>query len=264
MALVTPPSTEFAALEAVIGPVTLTLPRLVSMFAVVPFFSGRFINGLVRGGLLFTLALFMSPVAGPMPDMSPAMWLLIAAKESLIGLLLGLGFGIFVWAVESAGDLIDFQTGSGNARFFDPAAGHEGGPTGSFLAWLVIALFVSSGGLLALLGVVVDSFRVWPVTAFMPHVGQVLEEFVVRQGDTLFLWIVKLVSPVIMVLLLVELGMGLVGRMAPQLNVFVFSQPLKSLLAQLMILLFLFFLYDQLQVFLRPENGVLDFLRHTL
>jgi type III secretion protein T len=66
------------------------------------------------------------------------------------------------------------------------------------------------------------------------------------------------------VLLLVELGMGLISRVAPQLNVFVFSQPLKSLLAHLMMLLFVFFVYESLQEFLRPENGVLDFLRATL
>ena len=56
----------------------------------------------------------------------------------------------------------------------------------------------------------------------------------------------------------------LVGRVAPQLNVFVFSQPLKSLLANLMLLLFLYLVYESLQEFLRPENGVLDFLRATL
>ncbi|MEW6706078.1 MAG: type III secretion system export apparatus subunit SctT [Pseudomonadota bacterium] len=255
---------EIAAAEAFFGPVMLTLPRLLALFTVLPFFSGRVVNGLARGGLLLTLAIFMSPVAGPMPDTSPALWLLLTAKEVLIGLLLGLGFGIFIWAIESVGDLIDFQTGSSNALFFDPAAGHEGGPTGTFLAWLVITLFVSAGGLLALLGVVVDSYRIWPVTSFMPDLGAVLQEFVVRQGDTLFQLIVKLASPVILVLLLAELGMGLVGRIAPQLNVFVFSQPLKSLLAHLMMLLFLFLLYDSLQIFLRPENGVLDFLRHTL
>ena len=58
--------------------------------------------------------------------------------------------------------------------------------------------------------------------------------------------------------------MGLISRVAPQLNVFVFAQPLKSLLATLMIMLFLFFLYESLQEFLRPENGVLEFLRIAL
>ena len=255
---------ELAAIEAMVAPVALTLPRLLAVFAVAPFFSGSLINGMTRNGLLLMLAIFMSPVAGEMPSMSIGHWVLIAGKEALIGLLLGLGFGIFIWAIQSVGDLIDLQTGSANAPFFEPVGGHQGGPTGQFLGWVVITLFMSVGGLLAMVGVIVDSFRIWPVASFFPNVGAVLEQFAVRQGDTLFLWTVKLAAPVIFVLLLAELGLGLIGRIAPHLNVFVFSQPLKSLLANLMLLLFLYVLYESLREFLRPENGVLDFLRATL
>lgn len=255
---------ELASLEKFFSAIVLTMPRLFAIFAVVPFLSGGMITGIVRNGLLLMLAIFMSPVAGEMPSATMGTWVLIAGKEALIGVMLGLGFGIFIWAIQSVGDLIDFQTGSSNASFFDPVAGHETGPTSEFLGWMVITLFVSGGGLLAMLGVIVDSYRLWPVASFFPNLGEVLEQFAVRQGDTLFLWIVKLASPVIVVLLLVELGVGLVGRVAPQLNVFVFAQPLKSLLAHLMMLLFLVFVYDALQDFLRPENGVLDFLRATL
>lgn len=257
-------SPEFAALESTFAAAVLALPRLLAMFSVVPFLSGRMMTGVVRNGVLLMLAIFMSPVAGDVPSMHVVTWVLIAAKEALIGLLLGLGFGIFIWAIQSVGDLIDFQTGSSNASFFDPAAGHENGPTGEFLGWLVITLFVAAGGLLAMLGVLLDSYRLWPVASFYPDLGVVLEQFAIRQGDTLFLWIVKLASPVLLVLLLVELGMGLISRVAPQLNVFVFSQPLKSLLATLMLILFLFFVYESLQEFLRPGNSVLEFLRWAL
>lgn len=255
---------EITAFERFATSVVLTLPRLLSIFAVVPFLSGQLLTGLTRNGLLLMLAIFMSPVVGDVPSMSLADGVLIASKEAFIGLLLGLGFGIFIWAIQSVGDLIDFQTGSSNAAFFDPVAGHENGPTSEFLGWVVITLFVSAGGFLAMLGVIVDSYRIWPVASFFPDLGEVLEQFAIRQGDTLFLWTVKLAAPVIFVLLLVELGMGLIGRVAPQLNIFVFSQPLKSLLATLMMLLFLFFVYESLQEFLRPGNGVLDFLRATL
>jgi type III secretion protein T len=258
------PSPEIAAIESVAGAVTLTMPRVLSIFAVVPFFSGRMITGLARNGLMLMLVLFMSPVVGEMPSLSVGDWVLITAKEALIGTMLGLGFGIFLWAIQSVGDLVDFQTGSGNAAFFDPVAGHENGPTAEFLSWLVITLFVSAGGLLAIVGAIVDSYRIWPVASFFPKTGLVLEQFAVRQGDTLFTWIVKLAAPVIFVLMLVELGMGLISRVAPQLNVFVFSQPLKSLLATLMMMLFLFFVYESLQEFLRPDNGVLAFLRAAL
>ena len=257
-------SFELGHMEQFFSAVVLTLPRLFAIFAVVPFLSGGMITGTVRNGILLMLAIFMSPVAGEVPAASMATWVFIAGKEALIGVLLGLGFGIFIWAIESVGDLIDFQTGSSNAAFFDPVAGHENGPTSEFLGWLVITLFVAAGGLLALVGVIVDSYRLWPVASFFPNVGKVLEEFAIRQGDTLFLWIVKLASPVLLVLVLVELGMGLIGRVAPQLNVFVFSQPLKSLLATLMMILFLYFVYESLQQFLRPSNGVLEFLRLAL
>jgi type III secretion protein T len=257
-------SLELAGIEKFFSATVLTLPRLLAIFLVVPFLSGAMLTGTVRNALLLMLAIYMAPVAGELPQPSIAIWVLIAGKEALIGLMLGLGFGIFIWAIQSVGDLIDFQTGSGNASFFDPVAGHDNGPTGEFLGWLVITLFVSAGGLLAMLGVVVESYRLWPVASFFPDPGAVLEQFALRQGDTLFLWIVKLAAPVVFVLLLVELGVGLISRVAPQLNVFVFSQPLKSLLAHLMLLLFLFFLFDALQEFLRPENGVLAFLRGAL
>lgn len=252
---------EVAALDNAFYAVLLTLPRLGALFAVVPFLSGSMLTGMVRAGLLMLLAMFMAPMLGDVPPLPAAQWLLIAGKEALIGLLLGLGFGVFIWAVQSVGDLIDFQTGSGNASFFDPVAGHENGPTGEFLGWAVICLFVSGGGLLALVGTVIDSYRLWPVASFFPDPGAVLEQFVVRQGDTLFHWIVKLASPVLLVLLLVELGAGLIGRSAPQLNVFQAAQPLKSLLATLMLVLFMQLLYESVQQFMRPDNGVLPFLR---
>jgi type III secretion protein T len=257
-------SAELATLEALFTAVALAMPRLLAIFSIVPFFSGTMLTGAVRSGLLLMIALFISPVVGDVQPMSLITWGAIAAKEALIGLMLGLGFGVFIWAMQSVGDLIDFQTGSSNASFFDPVAGHENGPTGEFLGWLVICLFVSAGGLLAMLGVIVDSYRLWPVVSFFPDLGAVLQEFVVREGDTLFQWIVKLAAPVLFVLLLVELGMGLIGRVAPQLNVFVMAQPLKSLLAQLMIVLLLYVVYESLQSFLAPENGVLQFLRNAL
>jgi type III secretion protein T len=195
-------SAELATLESLFTAVALAMPRLLAIFSIVPFFSGTMLTGAVRSGLLLMIALFISPVVGDVQPMSLITWGAIAAKEALIGLMLGLGFGVFIWAMQSVGDLIDFQTGSSNASFFDPVAGHENGPTGEFLGWLVICLFVSAGGLLAMLGVIVDSYRLWPVVSFFPDLGAVLQEFVVREGDTLFQWIVKLASPVLFVLLL--------------------------------------------------------------
>jgi type III secretion protein T len=255
---------DLGALQAEVVPIVLALPRLLAAFLVLPYFAGTAISGAVRNGLVLALAAFVAPAVpvATLPGAGP--WLLIVGKETLIGLLLGLGFGVFVWALQCVGELIDFQSGTGNAAFFDPLAGHEIGPTGDLLFRLVVTLFVSAGGLLGLVGALFDSYRLWPVASYFPDVGAVLQAFAIREGDAILAWITKLAAPVIFVLVLVDLGVGLVGRAAPQLNVFTVAQPLKGLLAILVLALVLHIVYAGLQDFLRPDNNVLQFLRHVL
>lgn len=237
--------------------VVLLLPRPFVLFMVVPFLSRTMIPGNVRRGVVFLLGILMLPLAGSAEGVTPVMGLVIAAKEGLIGLLLGLGLGVFMWAVHSVGDLVDFHTGAANAQFFDPAFGHQGGPTGQFLGWVMAVLFVSAGGLTGVVGLVAESYRVWPLAAPLPDLPRLLEAFAIHEADTLFNWIVKLGAPVLMVLMLVDLGLGLLGRFVPQFNVFVIAQPLKSLVAIFMLLICLSLLHDALTEFVRPGTNVL-------
>ena len=239
----------------------LLVPRPYVLFLVVPYLSRAMIPGGIRRGLVFMVALLTLPLAADPAGLSPPMIGLLMFKEGFIGLLLGLGLGVFVWAVQSVGDLVDFHTGAANARFFDPAFGHEGGPTGAFLGWLVAVLFVSSGGLLGLLGLLVESYRVWPQADFAPDLRHLVQAFAIHQGDQLFAWIVKLGAPVLLVLMLVDMGLGLIGRFVPQLNIFVIAQPLKSLVAIFMLLISLGLLGQTLAEFLRPDLTVLRLLR---
>jgi type III secretion protein T len=151
--------------------------------------------------------------------------------------------------------------------FFDPISEHEGGFTGAFLVQLGTALFFAAGGFLLMMGSLVESYQFWPVSAWAPELPQwqgVLKSFAIRQGDTLLEWIVKLAAPVVLILVLVELGLGLVNRFAPQLDVFGVAQPMKQLLAILMLVLSLHLLYDALVSFLRPDSGLLQLLRSEL
>ena len=235
----------------------LLLPRPFVLFLVVPFLSRTMIPGSVRRGVVFTLGILMLPLAGSAEGVTPVMGLVIAAKEGLIGLLLGLGMGVFMWAVHSVGDLVDFHTGAANAQFFDPAFGHQGGPTGQFLGWVMAVLFVSAGGLNGVVGLIAESYRVWPLAAPLPDLPRLLEAFAIHEADTLFSLIVKFGAPVLMVLMLVDLGLGLLGRFVPQFNVFVIAQPLKSLVAIFMLLICLGLLYEALSDFVRPGTNVL-------
>lgn len=256
----------FNDVAGMLRPLLYVMPRLLPIMFVVPVFNEQIITGLVRNGIAVVIAAFVAPTidAAQVAALPFLMWCLLVAKEAMVGMLLAGAFSAVLFAIQGVGYLIDFQTGSGSAAFFDPMGGHEGGPTSGFLNFVAIALFVTAGGLQVLVQLFAQSYAWWPIGSLGPDFSSMLQTFIVRQTDTIFEWMVKLAAPVTIVLVLVELGIGLVGRAVPQLNIFVFSQPVKSVLANLMLLLFMYFLYDSLREFLKPENGVLDFLRNTL
>ena len=222
---------DSAAMEGLFRQALLVLPRLLPILFMVPVFSGRVVTGMVRSGLIAILAVFVAPAmeGTALTVQGGGLWMALALKEALIGVLLGMAFGALLWALENIGHLIDFQTGSGNASFFDPVAGHESGATASFLGFLAITLFVTGGGLHVMLGAFFESYALWPVERMLPSAQAALEQFAVHEADSVMSWTVKLAAPVIIVLVVAEAGIGLINRAVPQLNVFLFAQPVKSL-----------------------------------
>ncbi|RKP50594.1 type III secretion system export apparatus subunit SctT [Trinickia fusca] len=257
---------SFDAIYQTVRPTIIVLPRLMPIMMIVPAFSSSVVTGLVRNGFMAIMTLFIAPSLDltSLAGIEPFMWIVLVAKEALIGILLAYAFGAVMWAIAMAGSLIDFQTGSGNAQFFDPIGQHEGGPSAGFLNLLAITLFVTTGGLNLLLSALFESYKLWPVASLAPHFSAALLPFVARTAMGIMSWTVKLAAPVVMVLVLVELGMGLIGRAMPQLNVFMMSQPVKSAVAVLMMALFLPFVYTSLHAYLGPDNGLLDLLKSML
>ncbi|WP_118183139.1 type III secretion system export apparatus subunit SctT [Paraburkholderia phosphatilytica] len=257
---------DIAALQATVRPLLMVMPRLLPMMLVMPAFSPQIMTSLARNGLIVVLAAFTAPLIdySTMATVPYSMWIVLCAKEALIGLLLGFAFSAMLWAIENVGHLIDFQTGSGNFAFFDPVSGDQSGPTAVFLNLLACTLFVTGGGLHAMLGMFLQSYKLWPVASLLPNAHQVLDQFAMRATDSVMQASVKLAAPVIIVLVLVELGLSLIARSVPQLNVFMISQPVKGLIAVLMMALFLYFVYGSLHAFLAPDGPLFAMLRATL
>jgi type III secretion protein T len=226
---------------ATVQSVALSAPRLVSLFIVLPVFGRQATTRIVRNGFAIMLAVFVAPaVQHPaLAEIVSGLTLLITAKEVLIGLLMALCFGPVLWALQNAGHLIDYQAGWSNAGVYDPISGTEDGPAAGFLNHLAVALFLFGGGFQVMVGWTLDSFRLWPVESMLPDVSAALGEFAITQADTMLVATTKIASAVTLVLVLAELGLGLVSRSAPQLNVFTVAPPLKSGLAVLMMVLLL-------------------------
>ena len=229
---------ELAALAITIGLCTI---RLAVAFLVMPTFSNEVMPALVRNSVFAVLGLVVAVVQpfDALQGLSLARLLLILAKEIFLGIAIGVLFGIFIWAFEAAGELIDTQTGLSQAQILDPISGHQVTLFAELFARFANLLFVSVGGLAMLATVALKSFAVWPIGAVLPRIER---EGVLLFADTfsgVFTLIVLLGAPALAVLFLIDMGMGLINRFAQRLNVFFLSNSIKSLVAVAMVLLML-------------------------
>jgi type III secretion protein T len=248
-------------------PFLASLPRLVGVFVLIPIFGRRTVRGIVRNEFILVLALFVYPIAVGVDShqvLTPFAYVLIAIKEALIGVTLGFFLGTAFWVAENVGYLIDLQTGTQNATVFDPVHEHEEGPMAVFMLQLVIALVLSGGGLLAILEIVFESYRVWPIYEATPRWNEAFKNTVSARADSLFAMTLRFAAPMIILLLLIEFGLGLINRFAEQLDVYNLAMPLKSMVALFVLLLTLSFLYDSIQGLLIFDDRVLRILQESL
>ena len=152
-------------------------------------------------------------------EFSTARWLNLFAKEAFIGITIGVFFGVYLWAFETAGVLIDTQIGSSMAMVFDPLSGHEVTLFGEFFSLWINFLFLAVGGLLLLVGAILQSYVAFPINmplGDLTAASLALFESEFSRFVTLSLMIA---SPIIIVIFAIDLAMGLINRYAQQLNV---------------------------------------------
>lgn len=218
----------------IVWPLVVAAPRLFGFWFGFPMLGANTFPELVRGGVTLAFALFAWPItAHTMPDPRPSNfeWLFILPKELLIGYCFGVVLGLVVWALESAGTIIDTQTGTNNAAQMDPSAGAPLGPTGVLLRQYALALLLSSGMFGQYLVALIQSLTVWPWYAPWPDTAVFTQAFFGERSAQYWTQMLRLVLPVMFALLLTELGLGLINRATPSFDVYRIGMPVKSWLA---------------------------------
>ena len=221
---------------------SVALPRLLLALTTLPLLRRQVLPGLTRNAVVFALAVLVLPVAAaglPAAQPSPAWLLGIMLKEAFIGLVIGYVASVLFWAVEAIGFFIDNQRGATMASSLNPLTEEQTSPLGILLSQVMTVLFFSGGGFLVYLGGIYQSYRLWPVASFYPRLNLDAAAFFLGQLDLLIYLTVFLAGPVIVAMFLVEFGMGLIGRFSAQLNVFFLAMPVKSALANVLLVAYI-------------------------
>jgi flagellar biosynthetic protein FliR len=215
-----------AEVLAWITPLLWPFLRVLALFGALPVFAQRGVPMRVRVALAFLIAFCAqsSLPAMPLIALDSADAFATVAQQLLIGISLGFAVRIVFSAVEFAGELIGLQMGLNFAGFFNPMTGGEATATSRFFGISVSWLFIVINGHLLLIAAVVQSFQAFPVGpepfAFLRAVQpQVWGAEVFRLG----LWIAM---PLVAMLLFVNLVLGIISRVAQQMNVFSIGFPI--------------------------------------
>lgn len=241
----------------VITSAALAASRATGLVLITPAFNRLGLTGMIRGcvAVAVSIPMFM-PVFGVLTSLTDYGSLFLAGlmiKEFLIGLLIGLLFGIPFWAAEAAGEMIDLQRGSTMAQLSDPLSSGESSVMATLLTVMLIALFFMSGGFIMVIDGYYHSYQLWPVAAFTPLFATSALLAVLSILDQVLRVGVVMISPLIITLLITDMMLAYLSRMAPSLHIFDLSMPVKNLCFSVLMVFYIAFLIpvmlDQLSEF---------------
>lgn len=204
--------------------------RVAALFTAAPVFSLRQFPVRARVLLAVLITWLIQPLVPPAPvpqTFGPEAFL-ISLQQVGIGLAMGLLLQMVFQALIFGGQVMAYSMGLGFASMVDPQNGVQVPVVSQFYLLLATLAFVIGNGHLVLLGVLADSFKVMPVG--MDGLDRAGLWNIVAWGSELFAAGVVMALPVIVALLLVNIGMGVVGRAAPQLNIFAVGFPVTLLM----------------------------------
>jgi flagellar biosynthetic protein FliR len=216
----------------------LVFARVGSAFMLLPGFGEAFVPARIRLVIAAATTVVVTPTIASslaaMPATVPGLAVMIGG-EAVVGLFLGMLARIVMTAMHVAGTIIGFQASLGNAALFDPASAQQGTLVAAFLHLLgVFLIFASNLDHLMILALA-DSYQL-----FQPGRGLPIADFSdasLRVMARSFAVGMQIAAPLIVVGLLFQIGLGLLSRLMPQIQLFFVAVPAQIMMSFLVMAL---------------------------
>jgi flagellar biosynthetic protein FliR len=218
---------------------TLAAARTVPLALAIPVLGGPTFPLPLRLALGVGLAVLCLPVLSSAPAAVGELgWGLLAAREVLVGVVMGFVVASFFRAAEAAGELTDVLRGSDTASASSLLGGGQSSPLGSLFLLLAAVAFLETGGLGHLALALARSYEAIPLAAPMAEVyPRTAAMVVILASGKLIEAAVGLAAPVMVALVLVDVAFGIIARVVPRLPLPVVAVPTRALLGLAVVLL---------------------------
>ena len=214
----------------------LVFLRMTGMIAINPVFARRNVPARARVILILALTLLMAPGVGAVAEPDTLSLIVLMLKEAFVGLVCGMVFQFFYYLLFFAGDLMDMQFGLSMARVFDPGTSIQTSVSGNFLNVLFMLYFFATDSHLVLFRAMAASFQLVPVGAV--RITGDVAGFMITLFSSVFSLALRLALPFVAAEFVIEIAMGVLMKLIPQIHVFVINIQFKVLLGIFMLLVF--------------------------
>jgi flagellar biosynthesis protein FliR len=212
----------------------LVFARIGTAMSLMPGFSEHYVAVRIRMLLTGAMTLVIAPVVQShlpgLPRTVPGL-LLVLGGEMGIGAFLGIVARMTFNALQTAGTIISMQTGLSAALAFNPTTAQEGALTASFLAAVALVVIFASDLHFLMIRALVDSYDLFPPGASLP-LGDFSDALTKLLSSSFSLGL-RMSAPFVVFGIIFFLGLGVLARLMPQMQVFFVSQPAQILLGLL-------------------------------
>lgn len=221
--------------------ILLILVRIASFVFVAPFFSQGGVPNQTKIGLSFFVALILYNIV-PQPELEYAGVIgfgLAVLKEGITGLLIGFAANICNSIVVFAGNMIDMDIGLSMAQQFNPDMSMQMTATGNLYYYMVFAFMLATNMHHYILRAVCDSFYVVPIGGTIFEWDSLVVSMTTYVMD-LFVIGFRIFLPVFAVIMIMNVVLGIMAKVAPQMNMFSIGIQLKVLVGYTVVFLVIF------------------------
>lgn len=243
--------TNYAPLSA-LALFFLGMMRIAPVIAMAPFFGSK-TPAPVKMGLLITLTVIFIPHMALTSETLIGFnihFILLCAKELLIGFILALFVSIPFYMAETAGVTIDFLRGASSLQVTDPFSQTQASDLGLLYNMTLVVMFYQIDGPFYFFNALFDTYTLIPADGWIPaqffSFNHPFWQTVWGCVNRVVAVGIQLAAPSLLAILMTEMFLGIANRLAPQVQIAFLGMSLKSLIGLGMLAAAWFFILQQM------------------
>ena len=227
----------------------LVFARITAVVFVAPFFNNTNVPMRTKAAISFFLSLLVMNMTDYTSVSYDGMlgYSILILKEAITGILIGFGSAICLYILNFSGHMVDMEIGFAMAMEFDPTTQVQTTISSTLFTALFMLMFLASDLQYFILDALFDSYELLPIgqSVFSPSLYQIFTKYIVDYFVIGF----RIILPLFACTLILNVVLGILAKVAPQMNMFVIGMQLKVFSGLALLLIIISFL-----------PGITDFL----